>query len=509
MRHWTWRQWITLLALSFSVFMISLDVTVVTVALPNIQRDFGLSMEGLQWVVSAYSLSFGSLLMAGGSFADRFGRRAVFAAGLLVFAAGSLACGLAADGVWLIVARVLQGMGAAFMSSSSAALVAGAFEGAERPAAYGVWGAALGLGLAFGPSLGGLITEHLSWHWIFLANAPVAAAVLPTVLLTVAEARDPDARRVDLAGMLSFSAALGTLIYALSAGAGLGWASPTVAGLPAVSLLCFGAFYRIERRHPYPLFDLRLFALPTFVGVSIVPLAASVGYWALFVYLPLYLDRVLALPPAAVGKIMLPFTLPMLVVPPLAARLARVLAARHQFALGLALIALGDWLLAAAIGAGRGDALALPLFAAGLGAGLINAQITSAAVSVVPVARAGMASGISATMRQVGYGLGIAALGAILGSVARARLAHAIAAAPGFGAVDAAAAFSAFAGGRAAPPGPGAARLSSLLLDSFAHGMQTMLATAGAVTLCGAVAAWLLVRAEAAPASTAAGVPSE
>jgi EmrB/QacA subfamily drug resistance transporter len=442
MMHWTLRQWIILLALSFSVFMISLDVTVVTVALPTIQRDLGLSMERLQWVVSAYSLSFGSLLMAGGTFADRFGRRTVFAIGLLVFAAASVACGLAGDGTLLTVARVVQGMGAAFMSSSSAALVAGAFEGGERPAAYGVWGSALGLGLAFGPALGGLITEHLGWHWIFLANAPVALLVLPTVLATVLEARDPAAHSVDLGGMVTFSAGLGTLIYALSAGPQLGWASVPELALLAASLLSFLTFLYVERRHAYPLFDLRLFALPTFVGVSIVPIASSVGYWSLFVYLPLYLDRVLGMAPVAIGAAMLPFTLPMLIVPPLAARLARVLAPRHQFGAGLLLIALGDWLLARAIGGGAGQPLTIPLLAAGLGAGLINAQITSVAVSVVPVARAGMASGISATMRQVGYGLGIAGLGAVLG----------------------------------------------------AHGMQTMLVVASAVTLVGACAAWMLVR---------------
>jgi EmrB/QacA subfamily drug resistance transporter len=491
MKHWTLWQWITLLALSFSVFMISLDVTVVTVALPEIQRHLGLSMERLQWVVSAYSLSFGSLLMAGGTLADRFGRCRVFSIGLAVFAAASVACGETDSGAVLTVARVVQGVGAAFMSSSSAALVAGAFQGRDRPIAYGVWGAALGLGLAFGPALGGLITQHLSWHWIFLANAPVAILVLPTVLATVEETRDPDAHDVDLGGMASFSAGLGMLIYGLTAGPHLGWGSAAEAGLLAGSLLFFAVFVMIERRHAYPLFDLRLFALPTFVGVSIVPIAASIGYWSLFIYLPLYLDRAFGMSAIAIGVTMLPFTLPMLVMPPVAARLARVLAARHQFAAGLLLIAAGDCLLARAIGSGQ--PFGVPLLAAGLGAGLINAQITSVAVSVVPVARAGMASGISATMRQVGYGLGIAGLGAVLNIVSQQGLNDALKTTPGMQGVDAGIAFAAFEGG-AAMPDPHRRQLSDLLLAAFTHGMETMLLVAGALTLAGALAAWLLVR---------------
>lgn len=501
MMHWTLRQWITLLALSFSVFMISLDVTVVTVALPIIQRDLGLSMERLQWVVSAYSLSFGSLLMAGGTLADRFGRRSVFVVGLVVFAVASVACGLAGDALSLTAARVAQGTGAAFMSSASAALVAGAFQGSERPAAYGVWGAALGLGLAFGPALGGLITEHLSWHWIFLANAPVAMLVLPTVMATTSEARDPSARGVDWGGMLAFSAALGTLIYALNAGSGLGWTSGAEIAMVTASLLLFALLVVLERRHAYPLFDLRLFALPTFVGVSIVPVASSVGYWSLFVYLPLYFDRVLAISPAAIGAIMLPFTLPMLAMPPIAARIARVVAPGHQFAGGLLLIAVGDWLLARAIGGDAPQSLALPLLTAGIGAGLINAQITSVAVSVVPVARAGMASGISATMRQVGYGLGIAGLGAVLNNVTWHGLERAVAATPRLAQLDTQAAFAVFEAGSARAGDP---QLSLLILDAFEDGMQSVLVLAGWLTLAGALAALLLVRGvDQVPATTA------
>jgi EmrB/QacA subfamily drug resistance transporter len=494
MSHWTSRQWTVLLALSFSVFMISLDVTVVTVALPQIQRDLGLTMERLQWVVGAYSLSFGSLLMAGGTFADRFGRRAVFASGLVVFAVASIACGAAGDGTLLTLARVVQGMGAAFMSSSSAALVAGAFEGRERPAAYGVWGAALGLGLAFGPALGGLITEHLSWHWIFFANAPVAAIVLPTVLLSVAEARDPSARTIDLGGMATFSAGLGFLIYGLNAGPHLGWTNPRELAMLAAACAFLVLFVHVERRHAYPLFDLKLFALPTFLGVSLVPIASSVGYWSLFIYLPLYFDRIVHLPAGKIGLAMMPFTLPMLIVPPLAARIARVVAARYQFSAGLALIAGGDWLLAAAIHGGPGRSLFTPLLVAGLGAGLINAQITSVAVSVVPVARAGMASGISATMRQVGYGLGIASLGAVLNIVSWRSLDHALASTPALAGIDGATAFAAFEAGMVTPAGVQGARLGDLILGAFGHGMEIMLAVAGAVTLAGAVAALVLVR---------------
>jgi EmrB/QacA subfamily drug resistance transporter len=274
MSHWSVRQWITLLALSFSVFMISLDVTVVTVALPVIQRDLGLGLEDLQWVVSAYALSFGALLMAGGTLADRFGRRRVFGIGLVLFALASAACGLAQSGVALNAARAAQGVGAAFMSSSSMALVASAFQGRERASAYGVWGAALGLGLAFGPMLGGYITVHLGWHWLFFINVPVGAVILVAVLKAVDEARDPLAGHIDLAGLATFSTGMALLIYALNIGHKLGWGSRAELAMLTTAAALLLAFVLIERRQLRPLFDLRLFGMPTFVGVSIVPLAA-------------------------------------------------------------------------------------------------------------------------------------------------------------------------------------------------------------------------------------------
>jgi EmrB/QacA subfamily drug resistance transporter len=487
MTAWTARQWVALLALSFSIFMISLDVTVVTVALPNIQRDMGLDMQELQWVVTAYVLSFGALLMAAGKLADRFGRRRVFAFGLSVFALASVGCGLAGSGALLVADRIVQGMGAAFMSSASTALVAGTFDTEDRPAAYGVWGAALGLGLAFGPALGGLMTGHLGWHWIFLINAPVALVVLPTVFAVVMEARDPEAHRVDVGGMAAFSSGLGLLMYALTAGPKLGWTSGTELGLLAGVVVLFAMLVFIEHRHAHPLFDLSLFKSHRFLGVSIVPVAASVGYWSLFVYLPFYFDRVLGMAPQQIGGAMLPFTLPMLLMPPMAARLARVLAARHHFAIGLTLIACGDWLLAHAIF--QQTSLMLPLLVTGLGAGLINAQITAVAVGLVPVVHAGMAAGISATMRQAGYGIGIAGLGAILGLASTFALMQSAKNLPGMD-LHAARAALAAAGSHA---GAGA-QLDRLVLAAFTQGMVVTLTVTGIVTLAIAGAAWLLMR---------------
>jgi EmrB/QacA subfamily drug resistance transporter len=499
MTAWTTRQWIALLALSFSIFMISLDVTVVTVALPNIKRDLGLDMQKLQWVVTAYVLSFGALLMAAGKLADRSGRRRVFALGLSVFALASVGCGLASSGTMLVAARIVQGVGAAFMSSASTALVAGTFDTEDRPAAYGVWGAALGLGLAFGPALGGLVAGQLGWHWIFLINAPVALLVLPTVFAVVPEARDPGAHRVDAGGMVVFSSALGLLMYALTAGPKLGWSSRAEFCLLAAAAALFVLLAAIERHHADPLFDLSLFKSHRFLGVSIVPVAASVGYWSLFVYLPFYFDRVLDMAPQQIGGAMLPFTLPMLLMPPLAARLARVLAARHHFAIGLMLIACGDWLLAH--GVYRHGSLMLPLLVTGLGAGLINAQITAVAVGLVPVARAGMAAGISATMRQAGYGVGIAGLGAVLGLGSADALRQSIAGVPG---MDLQAAQAALAATGSHVTG---ARLDRLVLVAFTHGVVVTLAVAGIVTLAGAGAAWLLMRGSA--ATLAAAIPTK
>ncbi|WP_166454768.1 MFS transporter [Duganella aquatilis] len=496
MADWHPKQWITLLALSFSVFMISLDVTVVSVALPAIQRELGLSLASLQWVVSAYSLSFGALLIAGGTLADHYGRRRVFSIGLVVFSLASAACGLAHSGAGLNAARMVQGVGAALMSSSSMALVASAFPGRDRASAYGVWGASLGLGLAFGPMLGGYITVHWGWHWVFLVNAPIGALILSAVLKTVVEAKDPLARRFDLFGLLSFSSGIALLIYALNSGDKLGWSSPRELALLALASGLLLAFVLIERGQERPLFDLRLFALPTFVGVSIVPLAASTGYWALFIYLPWYFDRVLQLAPAQAGITMLPYTLPMLIMPPLAARLSRVMAPQHQFFLGLLMIALGDMALAHAIDGG--GALMWPLLLAGVGAGSINAQISSVAVSVVPVERAGMASGISATMRQIGYALAIAGLGVVLVSQFAHALDSAMAQRPEFAGIDTHQLMEAFETGRPLP-GFGASddltqRLSQLVVASFVQGMRAMLWTAAAVSAVGALLALKLIR---------------
>jgi EmrB/QacA subfamily drug resistance transporter len=496
MTQWSLRQWITLLALSFSVFMISLDVTVVTVALPVIQRDLGLGLEDLQWIVSAYALSFGALLMAGGTMADRFGRRRVFSLGLVLFAFASAACGLAHSGTALNVARVAQGVGAAFMSSSSMALVASAFQGRDRSAAYGVWGAALGLGLAFGPMLGGHITLHWGWHWVFLINAPVGALILVAVTKTVDEVRDPLAGHIDLAGLATFSTGMALLIYALNSGHKLGWSSRDELAMLIAATLLLCAFVLIERRQDRPLFDLRLFGVPTFVGVSIVPVAASTGYWALFIYLPMYFDRVAQLSPAEVGIIMLPYTLPMLIMPPLAARLSRVMAPQHQFALGLGMIAIGDMALAGAVG--TGGKLLSALLMSGMGAGLINAQISSVAVSVVPVERAGMASGISSTMRQVGYTIAIAGLGVVLTTAFWGKLAGSMAMHAEFAGIDPHQVFEAFESGHAVLA-PGLSKtvsigLREVAVTSFISGMRTMLLVAAAITGVGALLAWTLVR---------------
>lgn len=495
MSQWNAQQWVGLLALSFAVFMVSLDITVVTVALPAIQRDFQLDFASVQWVVNAYTLSYGSLLVAAGTLADRHGRRRMFLLGLVVFAAASAACGLAPGGQWLILARIVQGAGGAALASCSIALVAAVFHGRDRQVAYAVWATAVGFGLALGPSLGGQVVTRLDWHWVFLFNVPVTAAIVLMAMRTLPDPVDAGAGRFDFYGFACFAPALVLLIYALIQGGAIGWNS--AARLLALAALLLAAFVVIEQKRRHPLFDVRLFAVPTFIGVSIVSIAASVGYWSLFIYLPLYLDRVLRLDAGAMGIVMLPFTLPMLLVPPFGAGLSRLVAPQTQFALGLGLIAAGDFYLAA--GMGTHAALASPMLLAGIGAGLINAQITHVAVGVVSPERSGMASGMSATMRQVGFAIGVAGLGAILGFASRAALLESVAAHPGLSAIDAAAAAQAVDGGLGAQfaaglPVPLQRDFLDLAAHSFSAGFHTALLVAGGVSLTAAVLAFVLVR---------------
>jgi EmrB/QacA subfamily drug resistance transporter len=436
------RKWWTLTAVVAGLFMLLLDVTIVNVALPQIQRAFGASLPELQWIIDAYALTLAALMLTAGVLADRFGRRITFAAGTAIFTAGSLLCGLATGPLDLALSRAGQGVGGAIMFATSLALLSDAFRGKDRGVAFGVFGAVTGIAVATGPVIGGVITSGLSWRWIFLVNIPVGIAAIAVTLAKVAESRDPEATRPDWLGFVAFSAALAALVYGLIS-AGGGWGSAkAVASLSAAGVL-LAAFVIIEVAQRRPMLDLSLFRVPTFTGGLIAAFGISASVFSLLTYIILYLQNELGFSALGTGLRVLFLTLPVFVTAGIAGRLTTVVPARLMISAGFVLVTTG-LLLMRGLTAGSGWTHLIPgLIVAGAGAGAVNVPLASTAVGVVPPARAGMASGINSTLRSVGFATGIAALGAIftaqLRNTATGRLAgtplapHAHAIAAGLG----------------------------------------------------------------------------
>jgi EmrB/QacA subfamily drug resistance transporter len=407
------RKWWTLIAVSVAIFMLLLDITVVNVALPDIQRSLHSSFQDLQWVVDAYSLTLAAFLLTAGSVADRIGRKRVFLAGLVVFTGSSALCGLSSSALMLNLARGLQGTGGAMMFATSLALLAEAFQGRERGTAFGVFGAVTGAAVAVGPLIGGVITSGIGWEWIFFVNLPIGIAAVALTVARVQESRDPDATGVDWIGLVTFSASLFLLVFALVRGNDKGWGSTQIVGLLIGSAVLLIAFVLAERTQRRPMLDLTLFRRPAFAGANLVAFALSGSIFAMFLYLTLYIQNVLGYSPLQAGLRFLPTTLLSFAVAPVAGRLSVRVPVRLLLGVGLALVGAGLFLMTL-VDAGSGWTTLIPGFVvAGIGVGLVNPPLASAAIGVVPAARSGMASGINSTSRQVGIATGIAGLGAI------------------------------------------------------------------------------------------------
>lgn len=402
------------LALSFAGFLTQLDVTAVIVALPSIGHDLGFGLAAYAWVMDAYSLAFTATLLASGALADRYGRRRVLLVGNALFAVASLACGLAWDGPTLWAARVAQGFAAAFVVTGSIALIASAYpDPADRARAFGLAGIISGAAMAIGPTLGGAVAAWLGWRWIFLANIPFCLLAGWIVPRLVAEERADDARTLDPAGIALLTLALGIAIETLLAGR----TTVHIALGTAASLVFTGLFVAQQRARSQPVIDLALLAQPAMIAVALLLITVSVAYWAVLVYLPLFLTATFGLSTAQAGVMMLAATLPMIFLPPLAGRLATQWGWRALFTIGLALIAVGDVVLALGpAGTMAFAATLLGMVVIATGAALVQSQLSGAVVTLAPPAQAGMASALTIVMRQGGFAIGIAALGAALGT---------------------------------------------------------------------------------------------
>jgi EmrB/QacA subfamily drug resistance transporter len=393
--------------------MLLIDITIVNVALPEIQKDFHASLSDLQWVIDAYALSLAALMLTAGSIADLRGRRLVFAIGLGVFSLASFLCGMATSSLFLNLARGLQGVGGAMMFATSLALIASAFQGRERGTAFGIWGATIGGSVAIGPLIGGAITDSLGWEWIFFVNVPIGIAAIVFTLAKVEESRNPQARRVDLPGLVLFSSALFLLVLGLIRGNEQGWTSArTLAELGGAAVLLI-AFLEVERRRREPMLELSLFRKPAFAGVSVVAFTLSAGMFAMFLYLTLYIQNGLGYSPLETGVRFLPLTIVSFIAAPIAGRLAHRVAPRVLFGVGLGLVGIGLLLMHGITPGDDWTTLLAGMIVAGAGVGITNPTIAQVAVGVVAPERSGMAAGINNTFRQVGIATGIAGLGAI------------------------------------------------------------------------------------------------
>ena len=409
-------KWWTLVAVCLGTFMLLLDITIVNVALPDIQTSLHASFADLQWVVDAYALTLAALLLTSGSLADMYGRKLLYSIGLVVFTVASMFCGFAPDHLFLEISRAVQGVGGAIMFSVSLALLADAFRGKDRGTAFGIWGGVTGIAVAIGPLLGGALTSGISWRWIFFVNLPIGIAALALTATRVHESKAPVARRPDWPGFVTFTLALASLVYALIESSERGFSSTRVIVCFIAAGVLLVAFLIVERVGKHPMFDLALFRLPTFSGGLIAAFGISASIFSMFLYLTLFIQDVLRFTPFQTGVRLLIISGGILVTATIAGRLTERVSVRWLIGPGLLLVGIGMLFMRGLTASSEWTHLIPGFIIVGIGIGLINPPLASTAVGVVEPARAGMASGINSTFRQVGIATGIALLGTVFSS---------------------------------------------------------------------------------------------
>jgi EmrB/QacA subfamily drug resistance transporter len=453
------RKWWTLAAVAFGLFMIMLDNTVVNVALPSIEKDLHISISELEWIVTAYALTFAALLITGGKLADLYGRRRIFIVGLVVFTGSSLACGLASNAGFLIGARAVQGVGAALMNPATLSIITATFPPKQRGQAIGIWAGVSALALAIGPLCGGLIVDNIGWNWIFFVNVPVGVVGIVVSQLVIRESRDTSHEQsIDLPGLFTSAGGLFALSYALIEGNQKGWSSPEILGLFAVAVACLVGFVLLERHQRLPMLDLSLFRIPSFVGANVVALLVSLGMFGVFFFVSLFVQNILGYSPTKAGAIFLPMTLLIILIAPWAGKASDRIGGRWLMGGGMTLLSI-SLLLYQRVGVDSTFWTLLPaMILGGIGMAMTMSPMTSTAMGSVPVDKAGVGSGVLNSFRQVGGSLGIAVMGAILASYLSAQ------------------------------PGTPASR------QQFVDGLHAALLVSAAITFAAAIVAVVLVR---------------
>ena len=454
------RRWWTLGALCFALFMIMLDNTVVNVALPAIKADLGISTSELEWTVAAYALTFASLLLTGGKLGDLLGRRLIFTIGLTIFTLSSLACGLSSSAPELISARAVQGVGAALMMPATLSIISHTFHARERGMAIGIWAGVSALALAIGPLLGGIITEHISWNWIFYVNVPIGVLAVIAAIVVVPESKDTsNEQRLDLPGLLTSGIGLLALVYALIEGHQYGWTSARIIGLFVLAAVAFAAFVLLEMHQRLPMLDLTLFRNGTFTGANIVAILVTLAMFGIFVFFPIYMQTIRGWSPIQAGAALLPWTVMIVVFAPIAGKLSDRVGSRWLMAGGMTVVSVCCLLLSTVTLHSTFWHMLPAFLLGGLGMSFVMTPMSAAAMGAAPVAKAGVASGVLNTFRQVGVALGIAITGAIVANRAA----------------------SAAAGG-ASPP------------EAFVHGLTFAMRVSAAICFGAAIVAATLVR---------------
>jgi EmrB/QacA subfamily drug resistance transporter len=497
-------RWWTLAAMCMGLFMLMLDNTVVNVALPSIQRDLHASLASLEWTVNAYTLTLAVLLVTGGRLGDIFGRRRMFLFGVVVFGAASLAIGLTPSDTALVGLRAIQGVGAAFMMPATLSIITQAFPPEQRGTAIGTWAGVSALALAIGPVVGGFLTEDVSWRAIFFINPPIAVIAVAMTLFATRESRDETVgRTVDFAGIAAITIGLTALVLALVEGNTWHWGSPAVISLLIVAALALPAFVMIERRVSAPMVDFSFFRTRTYVGANTVAFLISFAMFAQFFFLTLYLQNVLHYSPLQTGVRFLPATALIIFTAPLAGRLADRVGSRPLMTLGLVIVATALF-IQSRLTINSGYGLLLPGFILmGLGMGMVMSPMSTAAMNAVDRSKAGAASGVLSMTRMVGSTFGVAVMGALVAAIGRSKVDSGL---PHVAASTRTAIVNALGSGGTVSGSHVPAQVVSVARDAFVSALGTGLTISAAVTLCGAVAAWVLI-APRVKATGTAGVP--
>jgi EmrB/QacA subfamily drug resistance transporter len=489
------RKWWPLVAVCTGAFMLLVDVTIVTVAIPDMARGLHTSFSALEWVMDIYALVLAALLLGAGSLADLAGRRLVYVGGLVVFALSSLACGLAPDAGVLIAARGVQGLGAAAMFATNLALMNNVYQGRDRGIAFGVWGAVNGAAAATGPILGGLLTQWFGWQSIFLVNLPVSVFAVAVTMRTVTESRNPHARGLDMGGLVTFTIAAGAVTYALIRAGDAGWGSSSTLGLLALGLVSLAVFVVIEARGKAPMLDLALFRSPAFTAIMVGGLLLTASAFSFMTFTSLWLQSVLGLSSIKAGLVLLPLCAASFLVAAIGGRFLHGVSPRWTVGFGLLLIGAGG-LAQSFLSAGSGWAALVPgLVVTGVGVGAATPMLASAAMAAVPMTRAGMAGSTLNTFRQLGMALGIA----VLGGVFRNGLEGSLSGTPANGTAGA------LAGGQArmvighTPPARRPV-VEHAVRAAFAHGLDQTYVVAGCTGLAAGLMVLALVRTTRSPA---------